>query len=514
MLGPWLGRLATALRERRPGPAPQRPRPNVVWICADDFTPDACGVYGSRLARTPNLDRLASQGLRFDHAYCACPLSTPSRQAFWTGRYPRSIGVTLSRTPLPDDEVTLPTLLRQAGYEVAAFGKTHYYWPRRHEFDLSADFDDYEACLAAGQRTPPPLGAEVLGPWRPFADPAAAWLNAACLPYAACDADMFGTFLAGRAARYLGAARDRPFFLYVSFHETHAPFAFPVEFRGRHDPRAFRVPPVGAGDADLLPPVFRGLSEADKRGILAAYHTCAEYLDKNVGLVLDALDRSAAADNTLVLFTSDHGYLLGQHGRFEKHCCYEPAVRAALLMRLPGLIRPGGSTSAWVELIDLVPTILEVCGVALPGNVQGRSLVPLVRRQTASHRERIIVEYADNEEAMIRRGRWKLIYSTGRRERKDGFALGRPPGGPLVRLYDLEADPGEVTDISGRAGHAALVRDLTGELADHLVQTARDPGLVPRSSDPQVILGHCLAPRDVDLYAYLLNCLSAREVRR
>ena len=104
--------------------------PNVLWICADDYTPDACGAYGNRIVRTPNIDRLAASGVRLDRAFAACPLSTPSRQAFWTGRYPRTIGVTLSPTPLPDDEVTLPARLRAAGYEVAAFGKTHYYWPR------------------------------------------------------------------------------------------------------------------------------------------------------------------------------------------------------------------------------------------------------------------------------------------------------------------------------------------------------------------------------------------------
>src|SRR5262249_54108136 len=111
MFGKWLKRLVGASAPRNPDGPPDPSRPNIVWLCADDFTPDLCGAYGNRLVRTPHLDRLAAQGIRFDRAYCACPLSTPSRQAFWTGRYPRSIGVTLSRTPLPDDEITLPTLL-------------------------------------------------------------------------------------------------------------------------------------------------------------------------------------------------------------------------------------------------------------------------------------------------------------------------------------------------------------------------------------------------------------------
>jgi choline-sulfatase len=484
----------------------------VVWICADDLTPAVCGAYGGDIARTPCLDRLASQGMRFDRAYCTCPLSTPSRQSFWTGRYPRSIGVTLSRTPLPDDEATLPALLRREGYEVAAFGKTHYYCPRRHEFDVCIDFPEHEEWLSGKGRAPPP--GDVLGPWRPFSDPPSVWLNAACLPYAAVDAEMFGTFLAVQAAQYLGATKAQPFFLYVSFYETHSPFWFPVEYRGRHDPRSFRAPPVSLDDRGRLPPVFRELTEADKQGVLAAYATSAEFLDKNVGLVLNALDRSTHAGDTLVVFTSDHGYLLGQHGRFEKHCCLEPAVRAALLMRFPGLIRPGRATPALVELIDLAPTVLDLCGAPVPANLHGRSLTRLLRAETDGHRERVIAEYADNEEAMIRTERWKLIYSTGARRRRDGYALDRPDEGPSIQLYDLKHDPDETVNLAGRGEHAGQVEQLTRELADHLVRTAREPRLIPKSPDVRAMLAHCLTPRDVDVYTYLRNVTRARSGRR
>jgi choline-sulfatase len=478
-------------------------RPNILWICADDFTPDVCGTYGNRIVRTPNLDRLASEGIRFDRAYCTCPLSTPSRQSFWTGRYPRSIGVTLSRTPLPEDEVTLPTLLRQAGYAVAAFGKTHYYWPRRHEFDVCVDWEEYQAWLACMRPQPLPAGVEVLGPWRPFRDPPHVWLNSACLPYPARDADMYGTFLASMAARYLAGERGRPFFLYVSFYETHSPFAFPVDYRGRYSPQSFRVPPIGAEDWKRLPAVFRELTEADRQGILAAYATSTEFMDKNVGMVLEALDQSPHAGNTLVVFTSDHGYLLGQHGRFEKHCCFEPAVRAALLMRLPGLIHPGQATAALVQLIDLTPTLLELCGIRAPANMHGQSLTSLLRDQASSHRQRVFVEYADNEEAMIRTQRWKLIYSTGARRRRDGYALDMPTGEPSVELYDLENDPEETINLAGQAEQAERIAQLTRELADHLVRTARDPGRIPKSQDMRQILAHCLVPRDANLYPYL-----------
>jgi arylsulfatase A-like enzyme len=136
-----LARLIERYRDRR--------LPNVLWICVDDYAPYVSGTYGNPLARTPNLDRLAAGGIRFDHAYCTCPLSTPSRMSFLTGRYPRSVGVTLSPTPLPKDEVTIGNLLRNAGYEALALGKTHFYFPLLDEFDRCVDLDEHEAWLAA-----------------------------------------------------------------------------------------------------------------------------------------------------------------------------------------------------------------------------------------------------------------------------------------------------------------------------------------------------------------------------
>jgi choline-sulfatase len=152
-----------------------------------------------------------------------------------------------------------------------------------------------------------------------------------------------------------------------------------------------------------------------------------------------------------------------------------------------------------VELIELAPTVLELCGAPAPANPHGRSLASLLRGQTDAHRERVIAEYADNKQAMVRTGRWKLIYSTGARRRRDGYALGRPTGEPSVQLYDLDNDPEETVNLAGRAEHAGRVERLTGELADHLVRTARKPGLVPKTRYVRQVLAHCLTPRDVDV---------------
>src|SRR5947209_7129917 len=181
----------------------------------------------------------------------------------------------------------------------------------------------------------------------------------------------------------------------VSFYEPHSPFRFPVGYRGRHKPENFPVPKPGPEDDAQIPRVFRDLTDRDKQGISAAYYTSVEFLDKNVGLVLEALERSGHARDTLVIYTGDHGYLLGQHGRFEKHCCYEPAVRAPLLVRFPGHVRPRQSTPALVEFIDIVPTVLAYCGVPAPAAVQGKSLAPVLEGKAREHRQWVIAEYSE-----------------------------------------------------------------------------------------------------------------------
>jgi choline-sulfatase len=453
-------------------------RPNVVWICADDYALSVCAAYGNAQVRQPNLDRLAAGGLRFDRAFCAAPLSTPSRQAFWTGRYPRSIGVTLSPTPLPPEEVTLPALLRDAGYRTAAFGKTHYYAPRRFEYDDLLDHGDVYAWEATFGPSPLPPGTRTLGPWLPFADPAGVWLNGVNLPAGARD-DLPDAFFTDHAVAFLRRPQDRPFFLYVSLDALHSPFRYPVEYAGRHHGRDFDVSEVTPRDRADVPTVFRHLTHAEKQNILAAYHTSAEFLDENVGRVLAALEASPAAARTVVLFSSDHGYMLGQHGLFEKHCLYEEAIRSALLMRVPGVTRPGTPTDALVSLIDVMPTLLELCGAATPVNVQGRSLLPLLRADTPTHREHVFIEYADNAEMAVRSRRWKLIYQANRRRRRDGYAREEMPAGPTLHLFDLEGDPGELNDVAGRPELRPVVEELLTLLVDHVRRTARRPELLP-----------------------------------
>src|SRR5688572_22186059 len=265
-------------------------RPNVLWICADDHAPYVMGAYGNRVVRTPNLDRLSAQGVRFDRAYCNSPVCTASRQSFLTGRYPRTIGVTRLATPLPRGEVTLAEMLKEAGYVTGAIGKMHFNSDLAHGFDVRIDLAEHAAWLRKKGKMEAPQEVAVQPVWRPFKDPARVWLNSEARPVGTVEGEMAGTYFAAEAERFMSTPRgEGPFFLMVSFYEPHSPFEFPVEYRGRHSPKQFDVPRMGAEDLWQVPKVFADLTDEEKRGIVAAYYTSVEFLDANVGRVLAAL---------------------------------------------------------------------------------------------------------------------------------------------------------------------------------------------------------------------------------
>jgi len=438
-------------------------RPNLLFLIADDHRHDVLGAAGNRRAETPNLDRLARQGTRFSHHYVNYPMCTPSRQSVLTGRLPHACGVPLLASVLADEQLTLAEQLRDAGYLTAGFGKMHFNRrpaPGIHGFEIAlVDGAFREAWRAEVKPRPVPPEIAVKPPWRPFRDPARIWLNADKLPYPRYEEDMAGTFLARRAAAFLRNPPKRPFAVWVSFFEPHSPFDFPIEYRDRFDPAQFAAPRPGPEDAWQIPLIFRELSERDKQGIIAAYYTSVAFLDRNIGLVLEALAQAGLEEDTLVIYWSDNGYSLGEHGRFEKHCLYEPAVRVPLIVRFPGRVPAGRVVEALTESLDLAPTLVELLGAPPLAGMQGEGLVPhLEGSGRARGRDHVFSEYLHNEELMIRTRRWKLIYCSGRRKRDDGYETERPTPGRYLRLFDLERDPGEFTDRS------ASYPEVTAEL--------------------------------------------------
>lgn len=474
----------------------QAKRPNIVWIIADDHAAYVTGCYGNDKVRTPNIDRLATQGMRFDRAYCNAPVCTASRQSFLTGRYPRTIGVTLLRTPLPAAEVTIAETLKSAGYTTAAIGKMHFNSLLKHGFDVRKEKREFTQALRKRGVKPIPQGTKVLPIWKPFRDPAEIWLNGIYRPYGALDEDMWDTWWAQQAAAFIKEKRDQPFFLIASFTTPHSPFRFPVEYANKYNPDKMPVGKKGDEDDWQVPDIFRELTREQKQRITAAYYTSTQFMDKNVGLVLDALADAGLDDDTVVCYFGDHGYFLGQHGRFEKHASYEEAVRSPLIMRFPGMIQNKAVSNTFVEFVDLVPTMLEFAGVAIPDSVQGKSLVPHVSGKQLNHRNHVVVEYAQNEEAMIRNDRWKYVFMRGKKRRTDGYDPAGDLPGHVEQLFDLKNDPGEFKNVVKQVENAAIVKSLRASLVQHLRQTSRLPDLIPKSDDPLVILDHCVQPRD------------------
>ena len=484
---------APAVLARRPSE-----RPNFLFLVSDDHAGYVLGADGDRLARTPNLDRLAAEGVRFARHYCNAPVCTPSRQSFLTGLMPHAAGVTVLATALSEGKPTLARQLRAAGYTTAVFGKMHFNRPPapgQHGFQLVVtEAAVSEAWNREVRPRPVPPEIQTKPPWRPFKDPARIWLNADKLPFPRYDEDMRGTYIARRAARFLQEHQGGPFALWVSFQEPHSPFDFPLEDRELFDPSRFSPPPVGPEDAWQIPLIFRELSERDKQGIIAAYYTSVAFLDRNVGRVLEALRQAGLERNTLVIYMGDNGYCLGHHGRFEKHCCYEPALRIPLLVRWPGRLRPG-VVHDLTEAVDVAPTVLDLLGVEpLPG-LHGRSLRPYLEgRRPAQPRDHISSEYLENEEACVRTARFKLVFCSGRRERQDGYRTDRPTPGRWIRLYDLAADPGEFTDVA--RNYPQQVVHLQRLMLERFRRTHPEASAEPQGLSVSEAIEFYLRPRD------------------
>jgi arylsulfatase A-like enzyme len=475
----------------------QREKPNFVFILADDHAGYVLGCDGNRDARTPNLDQFARESMRFAKHYCNAPVCTPSRQSFFTGQMPHMAGVTRLPTPLADDKPTLAKQFKRAGYTTAVFGKMHFIKPGvpgLHGFDLAYTED---VLTREWQRdvtpTPLPPGTPIKPPWKPLKDPARIWLNADKLPFPRHDADMRASFQVRQVERYLDQRRDQPFALWVSFLEPHSPYDFPYEYRDKYDPRRFPVPKVHPEDRWQVPLIFQDLSDTDKQGIIAAYYTSVEYLDRNIGLVLRKLKELGLDQNTLVIYMADHGYDLGQHGRFEKHCGYDPALRVPLMMRYPGRIKPGVVTKL-TEHIDVPATIVDMLNLEPLPITHGQSLRPYLEGRTTQSRDHIFSEYLENEEAYIRSEGWKFIYCTGKRLRKDGYPTANPTPGRYKILYDLKNDPGEFHNrVKDQPKTAA---DLQSPMLDRFRKTHPDAAHEPKLGSDDEVIDWYLRPRD------------------
>ncbi len=479
-------------------------RPNILFLMTDQQRHDSLGCTGADFAHTPNLDRMAAEGVRFERCYVNNPVCTPSRASLFTGKELPGHGVYRLYDNLPENEVLFTERLQQAGYRTALFGKLHvsgrcYEERQRHPHD---GFDVYEWCMEGGLAMDSPLQAY------------AAWLRENHSEFHDRLARDFRKVLhhpvechmthwaAERAIDFIESwDGDQPFFCMASIFDPHNPYEdFPAEMAERIDRNAIPDPLIVEGEFDGKPwPLrrehhgsymgdFSRYSLDDLQDMRFGYHASIAFLDQEFGRILDALQRRGIAEDTLVIFTSDHGDMLGDHQLLVKGAFFhDPNVRVPLLMRWPARFRAGATVRSLVQLHDLAATILaaadlpsEDIAAAMP---DARNLLPLGDGTRDSARDRAICCYRNTglssepsatpyfdppiNATMLRRGRYKLNMWHG---------LPEDAPGPRGELYDMDADPMELANLWESPKHRATRRELTAELVDWLERQEQQPG--------------------------------------
>ena len=457
-------RLALLALVFTPAPAAAAPRPNVLLIVADDLTKTALGSYGNRICQTPNLDRLAASGLRFTRAYCQGTYCGPSRASFLSGYYPQATGVLGYTSPRAaiGERATWPQHFRQAGYHTARIGKIYHMGVPGGVEDLGPGRDyngaDDPASWTERWNTPGPEWraagtGETLERNPDGTKPVMGGNTFVVVEADGDDDEHHDGKAAAKAVEFLRARRDRPepFFLAVGFVRPHVPFVAPRKYFAPYLPyENLPLPPKVPGDWDDLPKpginyktsVNMQLDERRQRKAIGGYYASVSFMDAQVGRVLTALEAAGLADNTIVIFTSDHGYHLGEHDFWAKVSLLEESAQVPLLVRVPG--RPAGVRDALVELLDLFPTTAALCGLPVPARLQGRDLTPVLADPGARVRTIAFSAAPSTKGFLLRDDRFAFI-----QYQEDAS------GG--IELYDLAADPGQYTNLARRPEHAATV---------------------------------------------------------
>lgn len=504
-------------------------RPNLLLITSDQQHFSTLGVTNPRI-NTPALDRLCAEGTRFTRAYCPNPVCSPSRASLITGQYPSQHGCWTIGVKLPEDVPTLGGMLSQAGYATSLVGKAHFQplasvagseslevQPTLRDLDFWRGFHgpwygfghievarNHADEAHAGQHYGVWLEEQGLTDWRDFFQPVSetprrggdlywqrdngAWALPEHLHYSAWTAE--------RTLAQIERAvdEDKPFFTWASFQDPHPPYLVPEPWASLYDPAAMEPGTLQPGELERMPPPHRltaepapdfsdyhkpfqahGLhshlhDEAQLRRDMAVYYGMISLMDRHIGRILDGLERLGVAENTLVVFTTDHGHFLGQHGLVAKgpfH--YEDLLKLPFIVRWPGTVPAGGVNGALQSLVDIAPTFLHAAGEAVPGAIQGVSQLGVWHEVEASARDHVLVENRHNPVRPHLRtyveNRYKL---TVYRDAEYG------------ELFDLETDPDERRNLWDELGAQGLKTRLMGAFLRATL--AAEPTRMPRVS--------------------------------
>jgi len=429
---------------------------NVLFLAADDMNNDL-GCYGDPLVKSPNIDRLARMGVKFDRAYCQFPLCSPSRSSLMTGLRPDTTKVyNLQyhfRTGLPD-VVTIPQMFMKNGYSASRVGKIYHYG---NPGDIgTSGLDDppsWDHVVNPAGRDKLVLEKDIINysPQRGLGS-AMCFLN----DKAGKDGEHTDGKVAIAGIKLLEERKGGPFFLAIGFYKPHTPYVAPSKYFEQYPMSAIRLPEEPAGNRDSKPkpalqstpePLF-GVTVDQARECKQAYYAAISFVDAQIGKVLEAMDRNKLWDSTLVVFWSDHGYHLGQHGLWMKQSLFEESARVPLIIVAPGAKGNGRSSPRTVEFVDLYPTLADLAGLTPPSNLAGKSLRPLLDDPTAKWDKPAFTQVWRGAFAghSVRTERWRYTEWDGGRQG--------------VELYDQDVDPREFNNLAADPKHAATVAEL------------------------------------------------------
>jgi len=485
---------------------------NVLFIMCDQLRADALSCYGGASAlRTPNIDRLARLGARFERAYVSSAVCGPSRTSYYTGRYPSSHRVTWNRVPMPVDEWSLGDYLAEAGRDCWLLGKTHFVPDRRGlaARGLAAQGADYRERLMEGgfkvlerydghfemeegsayrryliergYDPDKPWELDVIGSTRADGGFATGWLlRNAGLPARVDERDSETAYLTDRAIDFIDGHGERPWVLHLSYIKPHWPYKAPAPYHDMYSARDAAAPVRGQAERERPHPVHGAYQRHEEslsfaqdevwRAVRPVYMGLVRQIDDHVGRLLDHLERAGRLRDTLIVFCSDHGDLQGDHWLGEKEYFFDGAVRVPLIVYDPSPAadaRRGQALAEIAECVDVVPTILDALGLQVPDQrVEGRSLLPWVRGQAQAPLREFAVgflDYAYREARlfldrgvaecngmMVADGRYKYLHWQGFRP----------------QLFDLRDDPGELRDLAEEPGAAPVLRRMREALCD------------------------------------------------
>lgn len=462
--------------------------PNVLWICPDQQRADTIASMGNPHIRTPHLDALARQSVTFTNAFCQTPICSPSRGSFMTGRYPRETNIKSNSEYIRPDEKLISRILADQGYDCGLAGKLHLS-PCDHHFVEKRIDDGYRVFE---------WSHDISNNW-PGNNQWRNWLETQSVKWpvptqAQRKADVWGVpmdpkytqtaWCSAEAIKFMKSqAPDKPWMMSVHMYQPHAPYFPTEEYLQRYDPDKMPLPAYKEGELENKPSFqktdhqgaygghgksFANESDQEHRNTTAAYYAMIEQVDTEVGRMMKTLDELGMADNTIVIYMSDHGDMLGDHGIYEKGpYFYDCLTRVPLIIRWPGKYKAGLKVDALVELVDLAPTIMDAASLTTPAGMQGKSLTPLLMGTSREHRDSVYMEYY-NAVAKYTPAPMATCVRT------DNFKVAYWQTLSMGELYDLKNDPGEVNNLWGSAHYKDAQAEMMQQLVTRMIAST-DP---------------------------------------